>query len=122
MFADLQFSRHATRRMVGRHISPAEVEEAWTSRDATYAVLGPRAGRCLVILGTTARGRRLKVVVLARDERLMVDLEADGRLHGIELLCPPGDLGDAERAELAARFPAADQALTELQRIMPLPA
>jgi len=72
MFPGLQFSRHATRRMVGRHISPAEVEEAWTSRDATYAVLGPKAGRRLVILGTTASGRRLKVVVLARDERFVV--------------------------------------------------
>jgi Uncharacterized conserved small protein len=55
-------------------------------------------------------------------DQVMVDLEVDGQLHGIELLCPPGDLGDAERSELVTRFPAAEQALTELQRIMPLPA
>ena len=81
MVPGLHFSRHATRRMESRNISPDEVAEAWTSRDATYAVLGPKAGRRLVILGTTASGRRLKVVVLARDERFVVtvaDREEEG--------------------------------------------
>ncbi|MGH9039575.1 MAG: DUF4258 domain-containing protein [Acidimicrobiia bacterium] len=170
MVPGLHFSRHALRRMAGRHISPAEVEEAWASRNTTYARLVQRAKHRLVILGTTAGGRRLKVVVLARDERhvvtvapigtrrdsvmrgmliqydtevgayyaqlgtgevartvhvsdqVMVDVEADGQVHGIELLCPPGHLGDTERTELITRFPAAEQALSELQRIMPLPA
>lgn len=55
-------------------------------------------------------------------DEVLVDLEANGQLRGIELLCPPGQLGHAERADLISRFPAAEQALLELQRIMPLPA
>jgi hypothetical protein len=72
VFPGLHFSRHAMRRMAGRHISPAEVEEAWTNRDATYVRLGPKARRSLVILGTAASGRRLKIVVVASDERFVV--------------------------------------------------
>jgi uncharacterized protein YuzE len=36
---------------------------------------------------------------------LMVDTEADGTVHGIELLCTPAELTDEERASLVGRFP-----------------
>lgn len=66
-----------------------------------------------------ADGQVVRTVHVSDD--VMVDLEADDRLHGIELLCAPGDLTDADRTELVTRFPEA-HALAELQRIMPLPA
>ena len=44
---------------------------------------------------------------------LMVDTEADGTVHGIELLCTPGELTDEERASLVGRFPV------QLRRLPP---
>lgn len=47
---------------------------------------------------------------------VMVDVDAAGEVHGIELLCPPSALTDQERSDLLARFPVAGHALAELGR------
>jgi uncharacterized protein YuzE len=48
---------------------------------------------------------------------LAVDLDADGRVHGLELLCAPSLLSEAERQGLA-EFPAAADAFAELERLL----
>jgi uncharacterized protein YuzE len=48
---------------------------------------------------------------------VMVDIEADGTVHGIELLCTPGELTDEERASLVGRFPVAAEALAAIERL-----
>jgi uncharacterized protein YuzE len=48
---------------------------------------------------------------------LMVDTEADGTVHGIELLCTPAELTDEERASLVGRFPVAAEALVAIERL-----
>jgi uncharacterized protein YuzE len=48
---------------------------------------------------------------------LMVDTEADGTVHGIELLCTPGELTEEERASLVGRFPVAAEALAAIERL-----
>jgi uncharacterized protein YuzE len=53
---------------------------------------------------------------------VMVDLDSDGQVHGIELLSAPTALSDAERSELFRRFPQAEAAIGELKRLMPLSA
>ncbi len=50
---------------------------------------------------------------------VMVDLESDGTVHGIELLCPPRSLADKERADLVGPFPAAAEALAAIERLTP---
>lgn len=147
---DLSFDIHAVRRMALRRIVPSEVAEALAERET-------------VVLGSTAAGRRLKVVVEAPEERyvwptgmrrtemeiryltdagafyvtlgegpvvrtahisddVMVDVEADGQVHGIELLCGPAELSADERAGLVDRFPQAAEALEALDRLTRLSA
>lgn len=45
---------------------------------------------------------------------VMVDLEADGAVHGIELLCTPGELSEEERTRLIEQFPVAGEALVRM--------
>lgn len=47
-----------------------------------------------------------------------VDLDAAGGVHGLELLCSPGLLTEQERSGLIDQFPAAGQALTELEQLL----
>lgn len=58
---ELRFSGHALRQMARRRISRTEVAEALANPETTY----PSAERPerMVVLGSAARGRRLKVVV-----------------------------------------------------------
>lgn len=51
-----------------------------------------------------------------------VDTEADGTVHGIELLCPPAELTDEEREALVGRFPMAAEALAAIERLTGLSA
>jgi len=69
----LRYARHALRRMGGRRITEAEVEEAWVTRHITTneAAGDRRRGDVLVIRSTLRSGRRLKVVVAAEDERFV---------------------------------------------------
>lgn len=53
-----------------RRIHEAEVEEALSARDATYA--SQHGDDRVVVLGETLFGRRLKVVVRAADEEYVV--------------------------------------------------
>jgi uncharacterized protein YuzE len=53
---------------------------------------------------------------------VMVDTEADGTVHGIELLCTPGELTDEERGALVGRFPVAVEALAAIERLTRLSA
>lgn len=48
---------------------------------------------------------------------VMVDLESDGTVHGMELLCPPSSLTGEERADLVGRFPVAAEALAAIERL-----
>lgn len=67
----LILSAHATRQCVRRGITLAEISEAVASPSATYrSRVAPMEK--LVILGATASGRRLKVVVLAHDNAFVV--------------------------------------------------
>jgi hypothetical protein len=54
-------------------------------------------------------------------EDVMVDTEADGTVHGIELLCTPAELTE-ERSALVGRFPAAAEALAAIERLTGLSA
>ena len=45
---------------------------------------------------------------------VMVDVESDGTVHGIEFLCTPAELTEEERAALVGRFPVAGDGLGEL--------
>jgi hypothetical protein len=62
--------------MIGRRITEAEVEEAWTTRQVTTREPGgpPRTGEVFVIRSTLRGGRRLKVVVPTDDERFVITL------------------------------------------------
>ena len=51
-----------------------------------------------------------------------VDVDADGNVVGLELLCLPTAVTNEERAALAARYPAAVGALTEIERLTRLSA
>jgi len=53
---------------------------------------------------------------------VLVDLEADGTVHGLELLCPPAELTSDERHALTERFPATAQALDAVDRLTRLSA
>jgi hypothetical protein len=53
---------------------------------------------------------------------VMVDTEADGTVHGIELLCTPAELTDDERAALVGRFPLATEVLAAIERLTRLSA
>ena len=53
---------------------------------------------------------------------VMVDTEADGTVHGIELLCTPAELSDDERAALVERFPVATEVLAAIERLTRLSA
>lgn len=64
---DLSFDIHAVRRMALRQIAPAEVAEALAKRETTYR--SRRQPTRNVVLGSTAAGRRLKVVVETPDEK-----------------------------------------------------
>ena len=48
---------------------------------------------------------------------VMVDVERDGTVHGIELLCTPTSLTGEERAALVGRFPVAAEALAAIERL-----
>jgi uncharacterized protein YuzE len=48
---------------------------------------------------------------------LVADTEAEGTVHGIELLCTPGELTDEERASLVGRVPVAAEALAAIERL-----
>ena len=51
-----------------------------------------------------------------------VDVDADGNVVGLELLCLPAAVTSEERAALAARYPVAVGALTEIERLTRLSA
>jgi len=53
---------------------------------------------------------------------VLVDLEADGTVHGLELLCPPAEVTSDERSALSERFPSAAQALDAVDRLTRLSA
>lgn len=53
---------------------------------------------------------------------VMVDTEADGTVHGIELLCTPAEFSDDERAALVERFPVATEVLAAIERLTRLSA
>jgi hypothetical protein len=65
----LRFDQHALARMAGRVITALEIAEALADRETTYP--SRRRPDRLVILGRTAAGRRLKIVVEAADERFV---------------------------------------------------
>lgn len=65
----LRFDQHALARMAGREITSFEIAEALADRETTYP--SRRRPDRLVILGRTAAGRRLKIVVEAADERFV---------------------------------------------------
>lgn len=67
--AALRFDGHALARMAGRHITAAEVAEALGDRETTYP--SRRRPDRLVVLGQTAAGRRLKIVIEAADEQFV---------------------------------------------------
>jgi uncharacterized protein YuzE len=50
---------------------------------------------------------------------VMVDVEADGTVHGIEFLCTPAELTEEERAALVGRLPVAAEALAATERLTP---
>lgn len=66
-----QPSLYLQKRMAQRRITEAEIDEALGNAQTTYAsAQGPQPR--LVVLGTTAAGRRLKVVVLQADPEFVV--------------------------------------------------
>jgi uncharacterized protein YuzE len=69
---------------------------------------------------TIGEGEIASTVHISDD--VMVDVEADGTLHGIELLCAPAELTDEERSALIDQFPAASEALTAIERLTRLSA
>jgi uncharacterized protein YuzE len=48
---------------------------------------------------------------------VIVDTEADGTVHGIELLCTPAELTEEERAALVGRCAVAAEALAAIERL-----
>jgi hypothetical protein len=67
--AALRYDGHALARMAERSITGAEVAQALGDRETTYP--SRRRPNRLVVLGRTAAGRRLKVVVEVGDERFV---------------------------------------------------
>jgi uncharacterized DUF497 family protein len=67
----MRYSRHAIEQMAERAISAHEVEEAVANPETTYTQSKPDDDR-LIILGTTAMGRRLKVVLRAADPDFVI--------------------------------------------------
>lgn len=65
----LRFDRHALTRMAGRHVTAAEVAQALGDRETTYP--SRRRPHRMVVLGRTAAGRWLKIVVEAADEQFV---------------------------------------------------
>lgn len=61
----MQYSQHATEQMADRNIIPVEVEQALDDPQVSYRSTRPGREDRTVILGVTATGRRLKVVVRA---------------------------------------------------------
>ena len=53
---------------------------------------------------------------------VLIDVEADGTVHGLELLCPPTELTTDERNALTDRFPAAVEALKAIEQLTRLSA
>jgi uncharacterized protein YuzE len=53
---------------------------------------------------------------------VLVDLEADGTVVGLELLCAPTELTSDERTTLTEPFPAAAEALQAVDRLTRLSA
>lgn len=68
----MRFSYHASEQMIERDITAAEVAEAASQPTTTYSSNRPGRADRTVILGTTASGRRLKVVVLTADPDYVV--------------------------------------------------
>lgn len=64
---------------------------------------------------TTGQGTIARTAHISDD--VMVDLESDGTVHGLELLCPPRSLTDEERAALVGRFPVAAEAIAAIERL-----
>lgn len=79
---------------MGMHISHDTEAEAW------YVQIGD---------GPVAR-----TVHISDD--VAVDLDDAGGIYGLEVLCPPETLTPAERAAILEQFPAAGDALAELDR------
>lgn len=48
-------------------------------------------------------------------EDVLVDTEADGTVHGLELLCPPAALTNELRVALVGRFPKTAEALAAVE-------
>lgn len=48
---------------------------------------------------------------------VIVDTEANGTVHGLELLCPPAALTNEEREALLGRFPKVAKALAAVERL-----
>jgi uncharacterized protein YuzE len=69
---------------------------------------------------TIGQGEVTSTVHISDD--VMVDTEADGAVHGIELLCTPAELTDEERSKLVGRFPVAAEALAAIERLTRLSA
>ena len=64
---------HALKRMRQRGISRQEIEEALQSPETTYRSLDEgRTEVCMVVLGTTAAGRPLKVWVEEHDHEAII--------------------------------------------------
>lgn len=64
---------------------------------------------------TIGQGRIARTAHISDD--VMVDLESDGTVYGVEFLCTPAELTDEERASLVGRFPVAAEALAAIQRL-----
>jgi uncharacterized protein YuzE len=69
---------------------------------------------------TVTDGDAVRTVHISDD--VLVDLEADGTVHGLELLCPPTELTTDERSALTEGFPATAQALEAVERLTRLSA
>lgn len=69
---------------------------------------------------TIGQGEIASTVHISDD--VLVDIEADGTVHGIELLCTPTELADEERTALVGRFPVAAEALAAIERLTRLSA
>jgi uncharacterized protein YuzE len=64
---------------------------------------------------TIGQGRIARTAHISDD--VVVDLEPDGTVHGIELLCTPTSLTGEERVALVGRFPVAAEALAAIERL-----
>lgn len=69
---------------------------------------------------TLGQGEIVRTAHISDD--VMVDLQADDTVYGIELLCTPAQLSEEERAALVGRFPVAAEALAAIERLTRLSA